>query len=363
MSAANLSFFQAVGSPMFSLVTGTDWGHWWIWRILFLAMMVFFLDAPSDWRTGESGRWRYRLGFALPVIFGGAVLLTLSFVSHASGVTQGRTGAVIADWLHLVAAAFWVGGLFHLTLALPVFRKALPPEEARGALAALVPKFSSTAILSVAMLIASGIYSSLFVITTARAWFSPYGLILQYKIYLVFILLSLGALNLLWVRPSLKKDTAGVSWLTRLVQAEAAVAVIILLAMGMLTNMQPPQPQISQPSVTPSNSSQFDSTLDGVHVTISIQPAKFGPNSAAIILKNAGTGAAITTASVVSLTFTCLTIDLGQNTVYARQTSPGNYVVQNVSFNSPGAWKGALLVTRPDAFDVNLTFQFTVSSN
>jgi copper transport protein len=363
MAAANLPLFKALGSPMVSLLTGTDWGHWWIWRMLFAASMAFFLDFPPEWRNGESGRWRYRLGFGLPLVCGAGVLLTLSFVSHASGVAEAQIWAVTADFLHLAAAAAWIGGLFQLALSLPAFKRSLDPEEGRSSLAALLPRFSAMAIASVVILIFTGTFGAVSIVKTAQDWFSPYGLTLLTKILLMLALLTLGASNLTLVSPLLKKDRSGVTWLSRAVGAEVAMAVVLLLVVGVLTNMQPPQQPTAQASQTQTSAHQFDSTADGVQVTIDIAPAKLGPNNANVNLSDARTGAFITNASLVSLKFKSLAMDMGESAAYLQPAGGGNYVAQNIDLNIAGDWQGELLVTRPDAFDLNLSFQFSVRHN
>ena len=42
-----------------------------------------------------------------------------------------------------------------------------------------------------------------------------------------------------WVRPRLRRDTASASWLRRLLIGEAALAVLVLAAVGMLTSLEP----------------------------------------------------------------------------------------------------------------------------
>ena len=179
----------------------------------------------------------------------------------------------------------------------------------------------------------------------------------------MIILVSLGALNLLWVRQLLEKGLAGVSWLNRLVKAEAVVAVVLLLAVGFMTNLQPPHQTISQPIAAQPNPPHLDYTVDGVQVSMEVLPDQYGPNTVTVSLTDISSGAPIANASLVSLTFKSLAMDMGENTVYTKPTEPGKYLAQDVYFNMTGAWQGQLLVTRPDAFDLRLTFQFTITDN
>ena len=48
----------------------------------------------------------------LCLVLGLTVLLAISLSSHAAALPSGTWLAVLLDWLHQVAAAAWVGGLF-----------------------------------------------------------------------------------------------------------------------------------------------------------------------------------------------------------------------------------------------------------
>src|SRR5207253_1638858 len=101
------------------------------------------------WTAGRSGRAARTatLGLAL------AVALSTSLVGHAAD--QGDVSlAALIDWVHVSAAAAWIGGLFCLAPLL------LPRAHARDAsLLALVRSFSMLAGWSLALAVASGAYN------------------------------------------------------------------------------------------------------------------------------------------------------------------------------------------------------------
>src|SRR5204862_2444489 len=62
------------------------------------------------------------------------------------------------DWLHLVATAVWIGGLGVLALAvLPAIRR-MPPDQRGAALAPLMRRFSTLALVCVELLLFTGLY-------------------------------------------------------------------------------------------------------------------------------------------------------------------------------------------------------------
>ena len=133
--------------------------------------------------------------------FGGGILATLSLTSHGAATTGIRSAALFSDYLHLAASAFWVGALFHFALGVPLVLRSLPPGQRRACLAGLVPRFSTVAAMSLAVLIVTGIFGAWAQVTVAPALATPYGVTLVAKVVLVALLLAVGALNLLWVRP------------------------------------------------------------------------------------------------------------------------------------------------------------------
>src|SRR5690606_37029750 len=160
--------------------------------ILILARLTLALLALALLlRPGRMAAWGGWLA-------GAAALLAVSFSSHAAARPEAAL-PILADWLHLLGAAHWAGGLAAFLLALGGL-----PGERRAAAAALLPRFSVVAIASVAVLAGTGLYSAVLWVGTLEGLTSaPYGLTLAVKSLLVLPLLALGALNLLWVRPRL----------------------------------------------------------------------------------------------------------------------------------------------------------------
>ena len=239
--AHEVSLLGTVGSPMWSILGDTEWGRLWLWRIglslAFLATLAVLLFESMRVRSEEETE-RWAVGARLLALgFGGGILVTLSLTSHGAATTGIRSAALFSDCLHLAASAFWVGALFHFALGVPLVLRSLPPGQRRACLAGLVPRFSTVAALSVAVLIVTGIFGAWAQVTVAPALATPYGLTLVVKVVLVALLLAVGALNLLWVRPGLAEGTDRGRWLKRLVAGEAALGIVVLASVGVLTSL------------------------------------------------------------------------------------------------------------------------------
>ena len=157
-----------------------------------------------------------------------AFLLALLFSSglSLSGHSASSAAASLADWVHLSAAALWVGGLVQLVAV--VWRGA--PHLRRRALVG----FSRLATVYVALLLGAGIYLSVLRLPHVHdLWRSGYGHVLLVKLALVAAALGWGALHRRLVRSDRRLDV-------RTLAAESAVALAVLLAAAVLVDSKPP---------------------------------------------------------------------------------------------------------------------------
>jgi copper transport protein len=287
------------------------------------------------------------------------MLLTLSLVSHGAATANIRAAAICADYLHLVAAAFWMGALFHLASDVPYMLRTLPLAERRTLLATLVPRFSILATLCVGTLILTGFYGAWAQVTVLPALRTPYGLALLIKLALFIPMLVLGALNLWWVRPQLAcKDSAG-RWLSRLVIGEVVLGILVLFAVGCLTSLEPARQAAMRGGILLRRSLTLQDMAEGTQITLDIRPGWVGPNSLVIALTDPW-GTPIWHASAVNVRLRYLDTDIGESVFSALSRRDGIYGLDNVSLSIAGRWEVQLLVRRPDAFDARAVFHVTL---
>ena len=167
-----------------------------------------------------------------------AFLIGIGFASGLSlsghqGVEPNSTFLTgLADWLHLVAAILWVGGL----VALAACVWPLAPTLRRSAFLG----FSRIATVLVGVLVLAGTYLSIARLPTlADLWTTQYGHALLVKIAIVCVALSWGAVHHFFVRPRLERgETPGA--LRRSLIGESMVAMLVLLVAAVLVNERPP---------------------------------------------------------------------------------------------------------------------------
>src|SRR5579885_2082500 len=176
-------------SLLANLVTGGRFGAFWAMRVIVLLLALRLALYQVQW---------YRRGRGLPrlvstilpwinLVLGLAFFVSMSMTSHASAVT-GTTGvlALVVDWLHLVAAALWVGGMLYITTSyLPVLRKHPVVDQARS-LVTVLPYYSPWALAGVGIMAATGPLSATINLTSwGQLLATAYGRTLVVKILLV----------------------------------------------------------------------------------------------------------------------------------------------------------------------------------
>ena len=354
------SVADALGEPLISLLTETDWGRLWIWRALLAAFMVAVLAV--EWRRirneqeSRSGTAPIYLVTALAL----GVLVTISLTSHAAATPNVRIMALLNDLAHMGAAAVWIGGLVSLAMTLYV-SDALEEAERRPILVALARQFSIVAGLSVAVLVLTGIYSAWAQVTVVQALATPYGWTLAVKIGLVALLLLAAAANLVWVRPRIRSEGRASYWLKRLVAVECVLAVLVILSVGFLTALEPARQVASRSGVDAGGQRlTFQESDEGAEMTLRIIPGQVGQNKIEVSIRDRF-GEPIANATDVRVRLSYLDADLGESPLSATHTGGGEYLLEGQLIGLAGAWQSELVVQRPDAFDARATFRFEVS--
>lgn len=174
-----------------------------------------------------------------------AFLLALGFASglSLSGHSAADAGSSwlseLADWLHLSAAALWVGGLVQLAFVI----WPLEPSLRRQAFL----RFSRLATVLIVVLLGAGTYLSILRLPhLADLWNEGYGQVLLVKLGLVSLALAWGAAHHFLVRPRLERGAPLFAGLPRSLAGESAVGMAILLAAAVLVDSKPPPQPVKQ---------------------------------------------------------------------------------------------------------------------
>jgi hypothetical protein len=158
-----------------------------------------------------------------------ALLLAPTLAGHAFRAWGGRPLSVVADLVHVVAAAFWTGGLLQLALLLR-----------GGADARAVRRFSRIALPAAALIAVSGLARALVELTAvSQLWSTGYGRALVVKTVLFGVLLVLG-----WRS---RRAFADRGRLRRSVAFELALLALVVVAVAVLTALRPGRDAVTPP--------------------------------------------------------------------------------------------------------------------
>ena len=204
-------------------------GQLWVARVF----LGFFVAAAATYAVRRRS----------PVYWWGAaciaaiMLMTLTRQSHAAA--EGGMLPLAADWLHVVAASVWMGGLLGFPILLTAPPLEMPTDARAKLLGRTVRRFSKVATGAVIALLITGSYAILLHVPSLPALMgTAYGYALIVKLGLLVLLLVAGAVNLI---------SRGRGPFGRVVRLELALAICVFVATGFLTTVPPSDAE--QPTV------------------------------------------------------------------------------------------------------------------
>jgi len=202
-----------------------------------IAVAMFGLLAP-----------RRRMPWLIAIV-AAIALATLVWAGHAAA-TEGWGGGAhrLADIIHLIAAAAWIGALAMLLKALvSPLRDAGAVADAHRALAG----FAIAGSVMVALVVATGLVNGWMIVGPAGLPLLPdalYGQLLLAKLGLFVMMLALAAINRWRLTPRLVAAaqagdaTGAIRALRTSLAIEAVAAIIILCLVAWLGTLAPPSP-------------------------------------------------------------------------------------------------------------------------
>jgi len=216
----------------------------------------------------------------IAAVVAGAVLLAgFTLTSHAAGRSLVLS---LLDWLHLMAAAAWMGGLPALLVAL----RHAPADARPGVGRLLVPAVSRWAAVALLVMVVTGLAASwTFVASLHGLVATLYGRSLLVKLTLVGGLVALGALNRFALRPRIAARRPGALERLRLSAAvEVGLAAAILLVVAALGIMPPASATVEGPSVErlPAGGILYVGLMAGERVRLRLSPAAGGLNGVTV---------------------------------------------------------------------------------
>ncbi|MGJ5067742.1 copper resistance D family protein [Bradyrhizobium oligotrophicum] len=263
-----------------------------------MAVAACALGIAALARTGSWAAWRV---VALAVLAGAALLLQLN-LTHAASRLEVRWPLLAADFLHMLGAGIWIGGL-------PYFLMALHGCKADDDQRLIGRRYSLMSMVSVAAIVLGGIVMAIAYLGSFEAIYgTAYGVMMSAKVAMLLMLLALGAGNFFAVERLRRRDPAApLSRMKRFVEVELGIGLTVLLTAGSLTSLPPgidlsqdrlslseiveraaPQwPRLTSPSVDQLTISQLQARIDAADAQRLTAPQAYVPGEGVILPRSA----------------------------------------------------------------------------
>jgi copper transport protein len=304
LSVVGQAFLLAdrLGGPgnLSDIMFNTRTGELWIARSgVAIALLLLFLPAvfSESFRRGD----RTRLIMAMALIGGAGMLMTFSLGSHAA-IGGGEFWSVAADFVHFLATAAWLGALFLLPLVFWWTRARLSDEKRLLYLANVLDRFAWLAVVSVVLLIGTGVFNGFVQLPTKEAlWETTYGRVLIAKLALILPLLGVAGLNAVFISPRLSDAIDALhnddpeestppqerprfqrqlqtlqSILPRTAAAELLVGVAVLVTVAVLTQTTTAEGELREDAGKPSGQFVTTTEVRDLDVELAVEPFGVG---------------------------------------------------------------------------------------
>jgi copper transport protein len=221
---------NVINTQIIPIRVGTHLGQaWTLTTFAWLGVLTLLVGAWVTPRRRE------------PLLAGAGILsLGIAFgISWASHPASRGTLAVIADYVHLVAGALWVGGVVALAILASAARP-LSRSDREGLVLACLLRFSRVAVAMVALLATAGTYLALRELPAPSALLtSRYGATLIAKSVVFGAALALGGYHRRFAVPRIAAG-APVATIRRTLVVEASVLFTALALAAILSQTPPP---------------------------------------------------------------------------------------------------------------------------
>ena len=357
---------------LIDVVTQSDWGRFWSWRFTaaILAVIALFgarqliyrtkLDLNPD-ETDELPLTTETPWGIAAIALSGIYLLLISLTSHnAATPTDIRWFAIVTDLIHISAATIWVGGIAYLVVGASMTIRSNDPRS-HAALLQCASSFAPLAIVATAIIIASGIVSSLMQVTIPEAIDTPYGRVLGAKVFLLGILLALAIKNNRSVDRKIRSDSPDTKSLSRYIAVELGVAFLVLLATAGLASLEPARQYAERQGIGGGEIITHTEVIAGAHINVKLEPANVGANTLTVDLTSSDSNP-FADADEVRARIKYLDDDFGEYFTPLDNTSPGVWHLDEITIGIAGAYQLDVTIVRSDAFDSHISTRFSATS-
>ena len=237
-------------------------------------VVLALIASPLAVRAVRSGAPRLLALAAIPAV---VLAITPGLSGHA-GAQSNALVAVLVDWVHVLAAGAWGGGLLVLAAAAPAVFRATTAETRGPLLRGVTRRFTRIALTALVALVATGVVATLMLTNSLNDVIdTTWGRILLAKIAVVIAAVLAAGLAR---RASKSFATA--------VQIEALLIVAAIALTGTLTGLAPQPPNAT--AAAASSSFQLVQKIDAREAQVDISPTTAGAVSEVHVVITNGVG-------------------------------------------------------------------------
>ena len=313
---------------VWTVVSQTRFGQVSLVRLA--AAVLLAVSLPMLGRSADRSLWD-----ASAVVLAIAVLIGPAWTGHA-GATPGVAGEfpLAADALHLLAAGAWLGGLPPLAMLLAAAWRGKEPHWASVTVIA-VQRFSLLGVISVSMLLASGVANSWYEVGTLNNLFATsYGQLVLIKIGLFAAMLGLASINRFYLTPRLA--IAGtIRRLYHTSLAETGLGFAAVVVVGFLGVMAPAS-HTHHNAAIPEGAAFVHIHSNAGMADVTIMPGRVGAARATIRLWNED----FQPLAAEKLTFSLRAPGIGSELI-TRSPAPdqdGSWIIDGLELPQAGDW-------------------------
>jgi copper transport protein len=345
--AAGVSGFSALRESIVRETLETRFGTVWGLAVLTWIAFAFLAGLVLKPTSKEQPKPPLLALLAAPLAF---IVLVPALSGHPS--IQSPVALLFpANVAHVLAMAFWLGGLVALLFILPGATRRLDRADRGRLLAAVLSRFSQVALISVAVVLLTGLIQAyVYVGVPGDLLDTAYGRAVLVKFLLLLLVVAIAAYNRRRSVPRVNRIAAGGEapgragvLLRRALRGEVAILLVVLGVTSALAAYAPPISVQAGPF-------SGDATAGPARLEMTVDPAKVGANQVHLYLFDARSGAQFTRSKEVTVTASLPEEDIGPLPLDLRPSGPGHYIAPDVALGVAGEWTLQVSV-RVSAFD------------
>ena len=343
-SAAGVSLWSSLKWSIVEDTLDSRFGTVWLLRAIDLVLLGLLLLEYR--RPPRTLRW------PVPFLVLGAAYLasTPAFSGHAS-IESPVAVMFPSDFIHVLAASVWVGGVVFLVVALPAATRELEPPDRTRLLLATLARFSPIALASVVALAVTGLVQAYIdVRRVADLWETTYGLLVLAKMVLLAVLVGFGWVNRDRIIPRLRGlvgdggPPGSIGALARRsLRGELGVMLVVFGVTAALIAYAPPIDVAQGPFSS-------SSKLGRAELRVTVEPAEVGLNTIRLDLTDPGDGSQFTKTKELTVAASLPAKGIGPLKLEVKADGPGRYTVTGAQLSPGGTWD-LEITDRVSAFD------------